>query len=72
MKFLVVLFAVFCAIQASASEDSSSSSGMMACVTDKIDRLVDGRNDMYEWTADVYATINRLYDQRQRCNKIPR
>lgn len=73
MKVFIVLFAVFCVIQAtSASEDTETSSELMACISDKINRLVGGRNDMVDWTADVYATINRLYQQRQRCNSIPR
>ncbi|CAO1400895.1 unnamed protein product [Diamesa serratosioi] len=73
MKVFVVLFAVFCAIQAtSASADVSSLSELIGCVSDKIDRIVGTRNHLVDWKADVIATIQRLYDQRERCNKIPR
>ncbi|CAO1400077.1 unnamed protein product [Diamesa hyperborea] len=73
MKVFIVLFAVFCVIQAtSASEETEVSSDVMLCITDKVNRLVGGRNDMVDWSADVYATMNRLYQQRQRCNNLPR
>ena len=73
MKVFIVLFAVFCVIQAtSASEDVGTSSDVMACISDKVSRLIGGRNDMVDWSADAYATMNRLYQQRQRCNNLPR
>lgn len=73
MKVFVVLFAVFCVIQAtSASEDSYSIIELISCVSSKVDRAVGTRNDLVDWKNDVHATINRLYDQRKRCQNIPR
>lgn len=74
MKVFVCLLAVFCTIQATLAwtEDLPSNPDLIACINAKTEGLVVDVEDLAGWTEDVQATLNRLADQRRRCNNLPR
>lgn len=74
MKVFVVLFAVFCTIQATLAwtEDLPSNPDLISCINEKTEGLVVDVEGLAGWTEDVQATLTRLADQRRRCNNLPR
>ena len=74
MKVFVGLLAVFCTIQATLAwtEDLPSNPELIDCINAKTEGLVVDVEGLAGWTEDVQATLNRLADQRRRCNNLPR
>lgn len=74
MKLFVVLLAVFCTIQATLAwtEDLPSNPDLIECINAKTNGITVDVEGLADWNVDVQDTLNRLADQRRRCNNLPR